>query len=333
MKPNWAASCSSSQASSPAWVSRAAKSRSSKRKASVALDEAADDPNPADRTWSSLPSLRRMLKGLPCWWLAIVCTAAATVGPSAPLLHGLEVFSGEGHLSAACKKIVGPWSTFERNDNDSEDIMREEGVLILLGRLLRVRRGGIVWLGTPCQSWIALSRSFSMRTSLSPQGPIDALCTPKQLSYLKEHNAMGYISSLILRTAFMLGIHFCLEKPVSSLLFKFAPMKDALQETGAASYHFHMESLNGESPKPLRVLGTAPCLKTFIEVTQIRQKLCKKPAAQRLVKRDAAGGYTGVAKHLKQSSAYTPCMGVAFALAFKGLSAASIVECLTSKGF
>ena len=143
---------------------------------------------------------------------------------------------------------------------------------------------------------------------------------------------MGYISSLILLSAFKLGIYFCLEQPISSLLFKFGPMKAALRETKASSFHFEIASFCGESPKPLRAFGTASFLKVFIEVAQRRRKP-RTTVGKRLTTRSSGGGYTGRVVELKRSSAYTHCMGVAAALAVKGLTADKIIGALIANGF
>eukprot|EP00974_Lingulodinium_polyedra_P012162 1173375-Lingulodinium_polyedra.AAC.1 len=60
-----------------------------------------------------------------------------------------------------------------------------------------------------------------------------------------------------------------------------------------------MASFCGESPKPLRVFGTAPFLQVFTDVAKSRREPRTK-VGKRLVTRDSGGGYTGCSHELKQ---------------------------------
>ena len=318
-KPHWA-----NLRKKPPWAARAGK-RS-------LLVDSAPPPRTLVRTWATVEEVRVKLCRLPEWWVALVCASASTIGPADSLLHGVEVFSGAGHLSAAFKRIVGAWASFEVQDDESENILAIDGVKLLLRRVLLVGLGGLVWLGTPCKSWVGLSRSFTMRTTSAPQGPVPALCSAKQRRYLKEHNCIAEISALLLQTATHLGLDYCLEQPLSSLLFRYRAVRKALLETDAVSCYFQMNSLCGDSPKPLRLMTTAKFMSIFKEVTQ-RRKVPLQKTRKRLVTTGSNGSFTGNHSALRESSAYTPCMGVALALCYQGRDVDNVLAALSLLGY
>ena len=125
------------------------------------------------RTWTSKADLRSKLHGLPGWWLTLVLQAAALAWPQ-PTLQGMEIFAGQKALSNAFTEVLGhgTWGTFEKLDDESQDILLSSGVVKLLTRLLASMPGGLAWLGAPCKSWVALPRSFLRRAKDLPQGSL-----------------------------------------------------------------------------------------------------------------------------------------------------------------
>ena len=130
---------------------------------------------------------------------------------------GMEIFAGQQQLSKACQQLHGAraWATFENLDNEKEDVLQNDGLSLLLSRMLAITAGGLVWLGTPCKSWIALSRSFTRRSVELPDGPdcLASLCSPRQHAYLLEHNSIAEVSALIMETAYRLSLQCALEQP------------------------------------------------------------------------------------------------------------------------
>ena len=267
MKPAWAsraqASTSSSVASArPKWAQRGSKQ--------------ATAAQPLKRVWrkSGLAALLAQAV-LPTWWvkLALECSALAW---GQPLLHGVEYFSGQGELQKAFDSQVGPFAYFDIRHGPTYDISTDAGVRTAMILLLRVASGGHLHFGTPCSSWVALSRSFTKRSSYQPKGPDKAHCTKKQWAYLQLHNRIAKISSYLMKLATLLGHTVSLEQPVSSLLFSYAPMVAALKD--AISAPFHMGAFGGESPKPLKLVGTAAWLSVFRAVYLARKSAATKPS-------------------------------------------------------
>ena len=109
---------------------------------------------------------------------------------------GMEVFSGTAELSRAFSDVAGEFLTFEKLDSDKEDVMTTAGLNLLLQRVCRIQSHGILWMGTPCRSWVALSRSWTRRSLLQPAGPSAKFTSKKQRAYLDEHNAIASLTSL-----------------------------------------------------------------------------------------------------------------------------------------
>lgn len=185
-------------------------------------------------------------------------------------------------------------------------------------------------MGTPCQSWVVLSRSWTQRTLQQPEGP-SIFRSQRQREYLERHNALGELTALIILTATALSIAYTIEQPASSLLFSYRAVKNALELTKATRVSMWMARLAGESPKPLILHGTGSFLDTFQDVND-RRKQCGKGANRRLTHK-VNGQFTGQAHALKASSGYTRCMGVAVALSYVGLSSSQVLKELSGLGY
>ena len=96
----------------------------------------------ATRPWT-----KRTLKGqlkrwlLPAWWIAL-CVAAAASVEKAPLVVGLELFSGKGELTRAFNDYSGDFLSFELADDEEQNALELSGVKLILKRLFRIKRGG-----------------------------------------------------------------------------------------------------------------------------------------------------------------------------------------------
>lgn len=263
--------------------------------------------------------------GLPAWWVAMLMTASATALRKTTLV-GVEIFAGKAELSGAFSRLVGPMGSFEIENSPRENILNSDGVSYLMELLLRIRTKGLTWLGTPCKSWVCLSRSFTRRSSLQPAGPPKAYTTGRQFEYLMEHNCIADVCALVIRTVAALNIDFIVEQPMSSLLFSYPAIRDCLKDCGGIGINFMMAAFNGESPKPLLLKGSPAYLHVFAAVAKTRLRMAAKPT-RRLVHKQGKF-FTGNRSDLQQSSGYTRCMGTAMALAFAGQTHDKIVAYL-----
>eukprot|EP00969_Alexandrium_andersonii_P157857 6976441-Alexandrium_andersonii.AAC.1 len=145
----------------------------------------------------------------------------------------MEVFSGTGELACAFSDVAGPFLTFEKLNSDAENIMTASGLNLLLQRLCRIQAKGVLWCGTPCKSWVILSRAWTRRSIHQPAGPSSAFTSPALRAYLDEHNYIATVTSYLLTSAWCMGLYYVVGQPQSLILFRFPPMAKALAQTGA----------------------------------------------------------------------------------------------------
>ena len=124
---------------------------------------------------------------------------ASIIAASLSPVYGVEVFSGLGELCHAVSEFVGECLFFEIKKDSNHDILTMDGLKLLLVMILRMVMRGLVWLGTPCSSWVIISRSHARRARFREEGP--AAANPRLRHYLDENNALGHITALIMKTA------------------------------------------------------------------------------------------------------------------------------------
>ena len=87
------------------------------------------------------------------------------------LIFGIEICSGCEALSEAFRTHVGLFLSFYTVCDPENDVLTMQGLRRIASWMLRIGKNGYVHLGTPCKSWVALSRPWSKRSMLAPQGP------------------------------------------------------------------------------------------------------------------------------------------------------------------
>lgn len=129
MKPQWARR--SETHSKPQWISRARRSGKQIH---------TNNRLRYRRAWTHKTLQSRLVEScLPPWWIALCLQAAAGVRKM-PLIIALEVFSGKGEMSKALGSLCGPSCSFDVINGPSENILSEEGLLILLKRFSGLSR-------------------------------------------------------------------------------------------------------------------------------------------------------------------------------------------------
>ena len=67
--------------------------------------------------------------------------AAATCVEKAPLVVGMEIFSGKGELTRAFNDYSGEFLSFELADDEQQNAFDLSGVKLLLKMLFRIKQG------------------------------------------------------------------------------------------------------------------------------------------------------------------------------------------------
>lgn len=116
--------------------------------------------------------------------------------------------------------------------------------------VLRIRKGGLLWSGCPCSSFVWLARGTSGRSAETPYGNPDA---PSAVL----GNALFERSLLLAILAIARGVHIATEQPGSSLMTLYPGLLRLQQCLG--DWHetrFWMALYGHSSPKATKVFGT-----------------------------------------------------------------------------
>ena len=127
--------------------------------------------------------------------------------------------------------------------------------MLLLRRQCRIQAKGVLWMGTPCRSWVALSRAWTRRSIHQPAAPCSKFTWCCQRAYLDEHNYIATVTLHLLVFSWRMGFFYVVDQLHSSLVFRFPPMAWALFQTGAVTVPMPMVAFNGDGPKPLVLKG------------------------------------------------------------------------------
>lgn len=238
-------------------------------------------------------------------WAVPLAFLAAAANPSATL-GAVSAFDGCGSLSRALNDHGIAASGYDMaNDNIYENCLTLEGVQFFLMMLVRVAAGGVVWLGPPCCSWIWLTRSKSKRTGDHPEGNIED-------KWVQQHNCIAEFVAKVIVTCHQRGIYWVIEQPLSSVLFRFGPIAEAIASTGGRSVSVRLGDFGAETTKPLRLVGTAPWLDGLPAVGEkLRSTRGGLPMQTLAVRQNHA--VTGKRGILTESSAYPTCFAVQIA--------------------
>lgn len=204
-----------------------------------------------------MPSRRVHWDLIPEHWRAPVA-ALIEEAAAAPPLQGLDVFAGTKGMARAMWEVGHmPCITFEKTDDQQwENILHAKGLSYLVWLVLRVAPGGLVFMGPPCKFWIFLTLSHTCRTKIDPQG--------SPLSWMaREGNQIADATAKVALLCKAMGIHFVVEHPLGSFLWKYPPLQVALQAAGAIFIHFDMAVFGHAALKPTRLAGTAPWLRAL----------------------------------------------------------------------
>lgn len=235
-------------------------------------------------------------------WAVPLAFFTAIANPSATL-GAVSAFDGCGSLSRALNEHgIASLGYDITNDEIYENCLTLEGVQFFLMMLVRVAVGGVVWLGPPCCSWIWLTRSKSKRTRSQPEGNVHD-------PWVRQHNCIADFVAKVILVCHERGIYFIIEQPLSSVLFHYAPIAEAIAIAGGRSVSVRLGDFGAETTKPLRLVGTAPWLDGLPAVGEkLRSTSGRVPMQTLAVRQNHA--VTGKRDVLQESSAYPTCFAV-----------------------
>ena len=243
------------------------------------------------------PALRKQVAswGLPPLWVPIVvgCLCAT----AAKDLYGVEIFARVKAVANGFHDAGLLCATIELNDG--EDITTTAGLKLTISYICRCKEKGLVWLGTPCSSWIFVGRSNAERYVWWPAGN-----TKK--AYTRAHNNLAEISANLAWLAFCLGVYVMIEQPLTSCLFDYGPVFQKMFRIGLQRKAVHLDGFGAESQKPLQLHSNVPWLEELRRSSQWRHQFAS-PNVKLTTRRQNEHGVqvvTGKRAAMKDSSAY-----------------------------
>ncbi len=123
-----------------------------------------------------------------------------------------ELFCGHAGFCKGVQAAGGRTTAMDVLLSANHDLTTVGGMAAALLGVMSVVKGGTVWVGFPCNTFIWLTRRTSQRSSASPEGNV-------LRKDVQEANQMAWFVSKLLCLAAIRGVLFVIEQPASSLLF------------------------------------------------------------------------------------------------------------------
>ena len=216
------------------------------------------------------------------------------------LHHFMECFSGSGNLTRELLRAGYSGTGLDSCNSESQNILDPSGFELVVNCLTALRHRGLLWLGTPCSSFVVLCRAQSARNLAN------SYLGDQSRGFVVLGNCLGELSALLFFLSSCLGIWAVLEQPQSSCLPVMATMKAVLRFFRAQKYTTYMGQYGGASMKPLQIWSTW---------SQMSGLQCPRPetgGGEALVIREGKA-FTGRKQLLELSQVYTACFGRAVA--------------------
>ena len=111
---------------------------------------------------------------------------------------------------------------FDNLRNDDEDLSTITGFVAAIQKVLRIRPGGLLWLGVPCSSFCWMAKATHQRSIQSPLGRED-------LASVELGNLLSCRAILLVMIAICRGVYWFIEQPALSALEFFPYLQYAMQ--------------------------------------------------------------------------------------------------------
>ncbi len=244
-----------------------------------------------------------------CVQLLCLCLLARQAASTVPceLTEFLEFFAGDGRLSSGMEEAGLRVKTFDiryrKPEREMQDLLTAKGLRYALLSILFTTKDMDVWAGIVCSSWVWISRSTTKRS----KDPEKIWGCEHSASVTQGNGLAIRVVGMCLLTS-IIGGHWCVEQPISSLLWSFPPFARLLSFAGAKKTVTYLGAFGAASPKAVTLMHTSDWV-----------RLLRRPKPQGafsdcLVRRDAKG-VTGIGTALKASQSYPPEFGRAAAAA------------------
>lgn len=226
-----------------------------------------------------------------------------------------EEFCGEGQLTAGVRLFGLKADRRDVKRNRNFNVLTAVGFIAALQGIRTLQRGCIWWAAPPCATFVWLSRGSTGRTSTRPQGK-------------REYRCIRIANRIIRRVCYLIEycrakqVHFVLENPRSTLLWRYRPLEEALERHGAFHVSVPLGAFGAPTQKRVTLyttcdwiaaLGTPIDQEKRRRLLRIKSRLdlqvVKKYQCKRTGKQKVAGG-----RDLYATSVYPVQLGLMAAL-------------------
>ena len=207
--------------------------------------------------------------------------------------------------------------TTDKDDGAScEDILQPAGFQKALQLVLRLKRGGLLWMAPVCSSWNRFLNAARTRRCQSNEYIGDVSYEP-----VRQGNMMANVAFFFLLVAWAREIHAVIENPSNSLMWTYfelhCPMSEVITYSAICPRCvFDTVPFGKRVLKKFRFLATA----SWVSALQLPCR-CPKGLHKPLVRKRMVNGVpkrSGVPKDMKASGAYPLPMGRAIIDAWLG---------------
>ncbi len=192
------------------------------------------------------------------------------------------------------------------------DTCSDDGFALTLLSLLRVRRGGLFWIGTQCSTWVWINRKTSGRSKENPLGNT----THRSVV---EGNELNARVALLCAIAYATSVTWVIEQPASSLFYSTRDMGIVMARSGAQIVHTWLGGFGHPMKKPTTLVGTASWLQHLRRPHRFTGALVKHEAKQKPKKTGTAKKACLSQRHSAYAQTEVPAAGEACARAEVGI--------------
>lgn len=249
-------------------------------------------------------------------WPILLANNLLQLEPNANPVSFAEAFAGDHAWSRGMQFMGFEGRSFDMRFTPAHNFMRPAGFLALVATVMCMHKGAVLWLGTPCSTWVWMSRWSTGRSATCIIGNVSS-------AYIRAQNALISRVCYIIVLAMKRGVYWIIEQPMSSIMWSHPLMERVLTRFGDQidSVTADMGSWSLETLKPSVFKGTAPYLKQLgrransCDREVLKYRINKVETMSSYIDKKGKKRSAGTAE-LKGTQSYSLNFGAAHALAY-----------------
>lgn len=208
-----------------------------------------------------------------------------------------EVFCGVGNLTREMIRGGFRGSGFDNVHSSLHDALTGDGLRLIIDAVTSLKRKGLLWLGTPCSSFVVLCRCQSQRSAANQW------LGDTTRRFVMCGNALMEASALLYFLASSLQLLAVLEQPGSSCMACAPSMAGVLEFFGASRFSTYLGAFGASSLKPLSIYSNS----SWFEALHCAKPTGMASEAELVVR--SGSQFTGCKEELHQSQVYPVLFG------------------------